>query len=366
MSDQNKPEDTMASKGGRASAAKLTAAERKERAKKAAESRWAADLPLATHGTPDRPLRLGGHEIPCYVLGDGRRVLAQRGVIQALGMAPGGSSHGRDRLAKILGQNRLKDHVPKSLSSGTLSPIEFRTQDNRRVLGYEATILPDICDAILSARKAGHLHARQEAMAEQCEILLRGFARVGIIALVDEATGFQYDRRRDELRQILEQYVSKELARWERAFEADFYKHIYRLKGWKMDPNTSKRTHQVARLTVDLVYDRIHPDLLKELKHTREEKGKPTQKLHQWLTTFPGGGHPRLKQHNEGITALLSVAKTWGQFYEWMESRYPKLNQTMRIPFLDDPEDDLPPPIPLPSSTSQSPPSEQSPPAAQG
>jgi hypothetical protein len=116
---------------------------------------------------------------------------------------------------------------------------------------------------------------------------------------------------------------------------------------------------------VDLIYDRIHPDLLKELKHAREEKGKPSQKLHQWLTTFPNGGHPRLKQHAEGVTALLSVAPTWGHLYEWVESRYPKVNQTMRIPFATDPEDE-PLANPLSSPTAPQLPSAQSPTAAPG
>jgi hypothetical protein len=39
--------------------------------------------------------------------------------------------------------------------------------------------------------------------------LLRGFARVGIIALVDEATGFQRDRTKDALSKILEAYIAK-------------------------------------------------------------------------------------------------------------------------------------------------------------
>jgi hypothetical protein len=131
------------------------------------------------------------------------------------------------------------------------------------------------------------------------------------------------------------------LARWERTFEPDFYRHLYRLKKWAFNPTSSKRTPQVARVTVDLTYDRIHPELLRELKQVRGERDKPNSKLHQWLTTGPMGGHPRLKQHLEGVVALMSVASNWDQFSEWVDRRYPKYNETMRLPFPEpDNEDD--------------------------
>jgi hypothetical protein len=232
----------------------------------------------------------------------------------------------------------------KNLTARISNPIRFIPPAyGRSAFGYEATVLADICEVVLAARQAGATTAKHaDRIAAQCEILLRGFARVGIIALIDEATGYQYDRARDELHRILEQYVSKELARWERTFEPDFYKHLYRLRRWDRDPSDSKRSHYVARLTVDLTYDRIHPDLLKELKQVRGEKGKPSQKLHQWLTTVPNGGHPRLKQHLEGITALMKVARDWDQFKNWIDTHYPKFNDTMRIPF-PEPEEDGPP-----------------------
>lgn len=365
MSDSKKvdrPIGEVASKGGKAAAAKLTKEERRERARKAATARWQANLPRATHGSDDRPLRIGSIEIPCYVLDNGMRVITHRGLQGAISMAVKGSATETAAFVETIAKKGLDC---KDLVARLSSPTEFvPLVGGRTAFGYEATLLADLCDFMLEARsRGGMLGKAAQRMAARCEILARGFARVGIIALVDEATGYEADRLRGELRCILEQYISKELARWERAFESDFYKHICRLKGWKYDPTSTKRTHQIARLTVDLVYDRIHPELLKELKHVREEKGKPSHKLHQWLTTFPGGGHPRLKQHNEGVTALLSVAKTWGQFSEWVDARYPKLNQTMRIPFPEDPDSEPPPAIPL-SSTSPQPPSSQSPPAA--
>lgn len=349
MADETKADDApIASLGGKARAAKMTAAERSESAKLAAAARWGAGLPVATHGSPDRPLRIASIEIPCYVLNDGQRVTIQGGVLKALGIAPGSGRKGEgDRLTKFVTGKAINPFISNELMEMITHPMKFRVPPKGSLAyGYEATILADLCDAVLEARSQGLLHRQQEHIAAQCEILVRAFTRTGIIALVDEATGFQYDRLRDELQRILVRYISKELARYARVFEPDFYKHIHRLKGWKYDPASTKRSHALARVTVDLAYDRIHPDLLKALKQARSEKGKESQKLHQWLTTEPAGGHPRLKQHAEGVTALLSVARSWGEFSEWVDTRYPKVNQTLRIPFPEDPEDDNPMPPP--------------------
>jgi hypothetical protein len=76
---------------------------------------------------------------------------------------------------------------------------------------YEGTVLADICDGMLEARKNMELDTRQKIVADQCEILIRSFAKVGIIALIDEATGYQYEREKAELQAILKEYISEEV-----------------------------------------------------------------------------------------------------------------------------------------------------------
>lgn len=341
MNDANDPSESMASKGGRAAAAKLTPEQRSERARKAAESRWLKNVPRATHSGQ---LELAGHTMACVVLEDGRRVLGTVSFMQAIGRTGNlrnatetetedGSSF---KTPPFLLADSLKPFVEKYLPDASATPIAYRSSRGTIAYGYEASLLPVVCRIYLDARRAKVLNNRQKHVAEACEILLSALASVGIDALVDEATGFQYSRTRDALQRLLEQYVSRELARWERTFEPDFYRHLYRLKNWAFNPASSKRTPQVARLTVNLTYDRIHPDLLKELKQVRSEGHKPNSKLHQWLTTGPSGGHPRLKQHLEGVVALMSVATSWDQFEEWVDRRYPQYNETMRLPFRED------------------------------
>jgi P63C domain len=292
-------------------------------------------IPQATHGSPDRPLRVGDLEIPCYVLKDGRRVLVQRAMISALGMTPGGSSQGRDRLAKFAGQDRLKSFVPGGLQSGTLTPIEFRTQEGRRALGYEATMLPDLCDAVLAARKAGTLTSKQQHIADHCEILVRAFARVGIIALVDEATGYQEVRDRRALEAILDRYLRKELAAWAKRFPDEFYQQIFRLKGWEWKGLTVRRPGVVGKYTTDLVYERLAPGIVEELErlNPKNEHGNRARRHHQWLTEDVG--HPALAQHLYALMGFMRVSNTWEDFYRMVQRAFPKKHTTLLLPMPD-------------------------------
>lgn len=317
-----------ASKGGKARAESLSPEQRSAIARAAVETRWRkegklADVPQATHGSPDSPLRIGNLLIPAYVLSDGRRVLAQVGMLDALGMTRGGSSRGGDRIAKFAGQDRLKPFISNNLSSETFGPIEFKTPQGNRALGYEATILADICDAVLEARKQGRLTKRYERIAAQCEILVRGFARVGIIALVDEATGYQADRARDGLAKILEAFVAKELRKWVKTFPAEFYKEMFRLRDIPYTGSVRKPQY-IGHLTNDLVYARLAPGVLEELRALtpRNEKGQLKNKLFQRLTEDVG--HPKLREHLASVTALMKAAEKWPQFMAMVDRALPR------------------------------------------
>lgn len=316
-----------AAKGGEARALKLSPERRREIGRAAVQARWEKEgklgrLVQATHGSDDRPLRVGDIEIPAYVLEDGRRVLAQRGMITALGMKPGGSSHGRDRMVKFATQDRLKSFTSDKLKPGTLTPIEFRTPDGRRTLGYEATLLADICDAVLEARKQGALTEKQQHVAKQCEILVRAFARVGIIALVDEATGYQDDRAKDALAKILEQFIAKELRPYVKTFPTDFYKEMFRLREWRwpdLPADQRKRPILVGKLTDNIVYDRLAPGVKQRLKELigRDESGRLRTKMFRRLTEDIGD--PKLKEHLYAVIALMKAADTWPQFMAMLD-----------------------------------------------
>lgn len=322
-------------KGGYARAASLSAEERKDIATKASHAK--RDMLKATHGSDDSPLRIGDIELPCYVLEDGTRVLSQRGMIGGLAMSRGGGpSEGGDRLAVFLGGKAISPFVSNDLMLAIQNPIRFKNPSGGgAAFGYPATILADICDAILAARNEGALQKQQDHIARQAEILVRGLARVGIIALVDEATGYQEDRARDALSRILEDFIAKELQPWVSTFPVDFYKELFRIRGLSFPNSTVRKPQYFGHLTNEIVYRRLAPGVLDELKRVtpRDAEGKPTARYFQSLTK--NYGYRKLGQHLGAVTALMKISKDWQNFIQLLDLHYPRYGDTLQMPYDD-------------------------------
>lgn len=321
--------------GGKARAASLTPEKRKEISARAiAAKKEKAKLPRATHGKDDHPLRIGDIEIPCYVLEDGRRVLAQRGMVSALGMSRGGSSKGGgDRLAHFIGGKALEPFIGAGLREVISSPIQFVTQAGNVANAYDAQMLADICEAVLQARAEDKLQKQQMHIAQQCEVLMRGFARVGIIALVDEATGYQKDRAKDALAKILETFVAKELQPYVQTFPSDFYEEMFRLRGLKYPPeNPNFRPQYFGLLTNDIVYERIAPGLLEELKKQARKDEKKAH-LHRRLTQEIG--HPKLREHLASVVTAMKLSNNYPDFICKLNRVHPRFGKSFSLD-LDD------------------------------
>lgn len=321
--------------GGIARAASMTPERRREIAMQGVMAKKEkAKLPRATHGKDDHPLRIGDIEIPCYVLEDGRRVLAQRGMVAALGMSRGGSSKGGgDRLAHFVGGKALEPFIGDELREVINSPIQFVTPSGGVANAYDAQMLADICEAVLNARQQDRLQKQQAHIAQQCEILMRGFARVGIIALVDEATGYQKDRTKDALAKILEAFVAKELQPYVKKFPVEYYEELFRLRGLRFDPASVKRPPYFGHLTNDVIYRRLAPGVWRELKSKvkKNSEGKPTHHLHRMLTTDVGD--PRLHDLITKVTTIMQLSNKWSDFKVKLDKLVPSYDGTMQLPF---------------------------------
>lgn len=342
--DANMGEITGRAKGGAARAAKLSPEERKAISVRAADAkRELAALPRATHGSSDHPLKIGDIEIPCFVLDNDARVLTQRGLQTSIGMSIGGGSKpGEQRLVSFLVSLAEKTKNDKDLAARSMAlaerlknPIKFRLPSGVAAFGFEATILADVCDVILAARKVEALQRQQEKLANQAELLVRGFASVGIIALVDEATGFQKDRAKDALAKILEAFVAKELQPYLKTFPSDYYEQIFRLYNLPYPPlgNKAWRPAFIGSLTNEVVYSRLAPDLLPELKKAAS-KAERKAKLHQWLTQDLG--HPKLREHLSSIVAILKLSSSPAHFKANVNMIHPRHGETIPMNF-DDP-----------------------------
>jgi hypothetical protein len=173
-------------------------------------------------------LDLVGFKLPCYVLEDGTRVLSSRGMQDALKMVgENGEQKPGNRLDRYLSQKSLQPFILQGKKPDHYDPI-ICYDGNKKINGFEATILVDFGDGMLEARKNINLSPRQEIIANQCEILMRSFAKVGIISLIDEATGYQ-KAREQTLQAILKLYISEEILQWQKTFHKEFYEQIFRL-----------------------------------------------------------------------------------------------------------------------------------------
>lgn len=283
-------------------------------------------------------LRVADVSIRCFVLDDETRVISGRALTEAIGMR--GRAQGALR---IVAHKTLSKYLSDELKQQILNPIQFTGFSPNPDLpnsGYEATVLVNICDAILAARDANALKTEQELRyALAADMLIRAFAKVGIIALVDEATGYQAERiRKDKtaLQRILAAYISPELLPWAQRFPPEFYEQLFRLRGWQYKPISVKKPRYVGKLTSQIVYEKLPPGILDELraKNPTDESGRRKHKHHQFLTDDIGV--PHLKDHLLQVIPLMRASPNWKTFERLFARAFPAPIQQMTLFDVDD------------------------------
>lgn len=315
-------------KGGIARAANMSPESRSEAARAAAAARWdGPPTQKVISGSSDRPLMIGEVAIECYVLEDGTRVITQGSLNTALGRSSRSNVKPTDDVAlpPVLRVQALRPYITDQLIDDA-QPIRFEIPTSMgvptRANGYRAEVLPQLCEAWLAARSDGQLAKSQEPTARAAEIIVRGLARVGIIALVDEATGYQDVRARDALAQILEAYVASELQPWVKTFDVDFYKEMFRLRGLPFDSTSFAKPGYFGHLTNDVVYKRVAPGVFDEIKAQRaKDEKKRKGKFHQQLTQEVG--HPKLREHIASVTTVMKLSDGWEDFKGKLDRVHP-------------------------------------------
>jgi hypothetical protein len=323
-----------ASKGGMARAEKMTPEERKEVASKAASARWG--IPRATHAGD---IEIGDMRFHCSVLSDGTRIITQTDFMEGMGMYYSGW------VAQSKAKNQSSADIPHFLAFKSLEPfiykhlgdlqsitVKYRTEKGLLAHGIKAEIIPKICEVWLDADEQGKLGARQKQIAQKAKILMRALAHVAIVALVDEATGYQEVRDRNELHKILAAYISQELLPWAKRFPPNFYKEICRLKGWIYSPmNPMKGPRLIGKITNQIVYEKLPPGVLDELriKNPIVWNKRRKYKHHQFLTEDIG--NPHLEKHIASVTTLMRISPNWKSFERVLEKAFPSLHKPIQI-----------------------------------
>ncbi len=332
---------TPQSKGGNARARNLTPEQRREIALKAAQARWSKlsdpnSVPSASH---QGLMPIGDVQIEVYRLQDGRRLIAKAAMAKALTL----KSEGGNAFLRTVTRKGVRSAISDELWEKIENPIIFKYLDTDSAVnqggtadGYEATTLIEVCDALIQARNDDLLAPSQKFLAVQAEIIVRSAAKLGIVALVDAATGYVEDVRKEEYLKLWQDFVAREFRQWERAeFPNQFADMIYKLYGIKRkDPRSFRHPQFFGWFTRKYIY---HPlansrgailDLLDEANPVVYAGGTRKYKLHQFLSDHVG--LPALRQHLWQTIGIGNASKDRTDFernfYRAFPEAIPKAN----------------------------------------
>ena len=238
-----------------------------------------------------------------------------------------------DGLPFFLSAEVLKPFITDELRLST-TPIFFRLRSGPRAVGYDALLLPMVCkvyqslrDSLMQkltkgtpeeAKNAKSVYAKYEHIITRCDELAHGFSRRGILALVDDATGYQDDRVRQDIDRIIETYVAPSLRPWAQKFPHEFFRQTYRLLGWEYEPGKTKHSPYMGKFINKYVFEALPPGVLDELKARlpKNEKGNRRAKLWQLLTIDTG--IPHLDRQLTADITLMQIADKKEEFeHNW-------------------------------------------------
>ena len=312
------------SMGGKARAEILSPQELSAAGKRAALARWGyrGGMPEASH---EGELPLGDTVLDVYNLEDGRRVFAKRGIARALGL----KSKGGNAFMKTLSGKNLGSRIPDELWAKINNPIVFKPLILDLAHGYEATVLIDICDVIIQAYNDGRLLPQQAFMAAQAEIIIRSCAKLGIVALIDEATGYSDNKRKDEYREMFREFIRDELKQWEQEFPEKFFDMIYRIYGLKRkDPTKFQHPRFFGHFIRKYIYFPLaysNGAILEELDKKNPvvyANGRRKYAMTQFLTERIG--LPALRQHLWQVVGIGSSVGDKDQFDRAFYTAFPE------------------------------------------
>jgi hypothetical protein len=261
-------------------------------------------------------VKVGDRSIPCAVLYPETerpiRVFWQREIV---GLLTGNKKGGFERYLKPA---NLQPYLPEKFREKSLSESVFPMRlkgGSRLAQAFEATDLIDLCQMYMHASRDRVLTSTQEKIALQAEIIVFAFAKTGVVAVIDEATNYQYIRDRLALNKLLEQYIVDEAQKWVKKFPDEFYREIFRLNNWSFNPtNFTKRPGVIGKWTRDIVYARFPAAVLGRLDDLNPltENGYRKHKLHQFLTDDIG--NPQLQEYISNVIFLMKSSSNWKKF----------------------------------------------------
>ncbi len=251
-------------------------------------------------------LKLADTDLEVYVLDTAQRVISLRATVKAIADVDTG------KLGKYIGAQTLKPFIDSEKILGLL--VEFSIPGTQmKGLGLTSEQFESICRGYVQALyKNAPLTDKQREIAIKCAVLTTALARTGLDALIDEATGYQYERREDELQLKLRLYIAEELRDWEKTFPDGLWEEFGRLTNWQSP--LKSRPKWWGKLVIELIYDTLDPDVAKYL---RENKPEPGVHWHRQFTENYG-----VRQLVERCHQIIGMAKDCTNIHELRQKVY--------------------------------------------
>lgn len=301
-------------KGGIARREALSPQERKNIARRAAAARWGYK---ASHkGSFEEHF---GTNVECYVLNDEQKtaVISQRGMAEAIGLSSRGNA-----IPRLLGTRAMADAVGAEVRQKFQNPLKFQWgtggagQPPTTIHGYDATLLIDLCKAVIAAQAAGKLQIRHAKIARQAHIIVSASAKLGIKQLVYALSG--YDSTKEEIITAFKFYVRDEAREYEKEFPDQLYEQWYRL--YQLPKPERNKPWKFKHLTIDQVYKplaRSSGKILDLTRLLRGQSGTRHKKLHQFLSEI---GVKTLRTHLGQLLGIAQVSKDRTEYENHVEN----------------------------------------------
>lgn len=276
------------------------------------------ELPRAV--VNDSEFCIGETKLVCSVLNDGRRVIKDTSLFPALDRSRKGEKR-IDGFPAIIGSKSLAELFNKLYPNQVdiISPFDVAQFNGRTGKWYDANVLPIICDLYMEAEKENLITPSQEHVLKKAKILLRSLAKVGITALIDEATNYQEVRGKDELQLLLEKFISNELRPYSAEFPHEYFEQLFRLYGLPYDPTTNRRPRYFAQFNIKYVYELLPPTVWEKLDEMNpviriDGTSRYYRKycIHQYLTEDKGLRF--LREHLQALIPVMKLSKDIDDF----------------------------------------------------
>lgn len=282
----------------------------------------------------EKDLLIGDVIVSCCVLNDGRRVIKDKSLFAAIGKTRKGEIR-VDGFPAIIGSKTLAN-LYLEMYGDDISPIdrfEVAEFSGRTGLWYDANSIPILCDLYLEAEARGFISPGQEHVLQRAKILLRALAKVGITALIDEATNYQDQRGKDELQLLLSKYITEHLQQYSNEFPAEYFEHLFRLYGIPYDPTTSRRPRYFAQFNLKYVYDMLAPNAVEELDKYNppiyNENTKRSDRKYRMYRHLTEEGIKELRDHLKQLVTVMKLSKDIEDFKVNFENVFSDKIQTL-------------------------------------